>query len=96
MRQRRKYDEKILQAKPYAKGQNVGKFQNVIPPKGSKKLLQKWRGPFMIMKGHQQGRFYRLSTGRATDYENLKPQVPSPEDWLEHGRTRLSTGGASM
>ena len=50
----------------------------------------------MIMKGHQQGRFYRLSTGRATDYENLKHQVPSPEDWLEHGRTRLSTGGASM
>ena len=27
------------------------------------------------------GRFYRLKTGRAAHYENLKPQVPSPEDW---------------
>ena len=27
------------------------------------------------------GRFYRLSTGRAAHYENLKPHVPSPVDW---------------
>ena len=64
MRQRKKYDEKILQAKPYAVGQYVWVFQNVIPPKGTKKLLKKWRGP-----------------GRAAHYENLKPHVPSPEDW---------------
>ena len=70
-----------LQAKPYAVGQYVWVFQNVIPPKGSKELLKKWRGPFMIMEVHQQGRFYRLSTGRAAHYENLKPHVPSPEDW---------------
>ena len=44
-------------------------FQNIIPPKGTKKLLQKWRGPFMITEVHQQGRFYRLSTGRAAHYE---------------------------
>ena len=81
MRQRKNYDEKILQAKPYAVGQYVWVFQNVIPPKGTKKLLKKWRGPFMITELHQQGRFYRLSTGRAAHYENLKPHVPSPEDW---------------
>ena len=81
MRQRKKYDEKILQAKPYAVGQYVWVFQNVIPPKGTKKLLKKWRGPFMIIEVHQQGGFYRLSTGRAAHYENLKPHVPSPEDW---------------
>ena len=81
MRQRKKYDEKILQAKPYAVGQYVWVFQNVIPPKGTKKQLKKWRGPFMITEVHQQGRFYRLSTGRAAQYENLKPHVPSPEDW---------------
>ena len=81
MRQRKKYDEKILQAKPYEVGQYVWVFQNVIPPKGAKKLLKKWRGPFMITEVHQQGRFYRLSTGRAAHYENLKPHVPSPEDW---------------
>ena len=81
MRQRRKYDEKILRAKSYEVGQYVWVFQNVIPPKGTKKLLKKWRGPFMITEVHQQGRFYRLSTGRAAHYENLKPHVPSPEDW---------------
>ena len=48
---------------------------------GDKKLLKKWRGPFMITEVHQQGRFYRLSTGRAAHYENLKHHVPSPEDW---------------
>ena len=35
----------------------------------------------MITEVHQQGRFYRLSTERAAHYENLKPHVPSPEDW---------------
>ena len=81
MRQRKKYDEKILQANTYAVGKYVWVFQNVIPPKGTKKLLNKWRGPFMAMEVHQQGRFYRLSTGRAAHYENPKPHVPSPEDW---------------
>ena len=36
MRQRKKYDEKILKAKPYAVGQYVWVFQNAIPPKGTK------------------------------------------------------------
>ena len=81
MRQRKKYDEKILQAKPYEVDQYVWVFQNVIPPKGTKKLLKKWRGPFMITEVHQQGRFYRLSTGREAHYEKMKPHVPSPEDW---------------
>ena len=35
----------------------------------------------MITEVHQQGRFYRLSTGSAAQYKNLKPHVPSPEDW---------------
>ena len=35
----------------------------------------------MITEVHHQGRFCRLSTGRAAHHENLKPHVPSPEDW---------------
>ena len=35
----------------------------------------------MITEVNEQGRFYRLSTVRAAHYENLKHQVPSPEDW---------------
>ena len=80
-RQRKKYDENILQAKPYEVDQYMWVFQNVIPPKGTKKVLKKWRGLFMITEVDQQGRFCRLSTGRAAHYENLKPHVPSPEDW---------------
>ena len=81
MRQRKKNDEKVLQAKPYAVGQFVWVFQNVIPPKGTKKFLKKWRGSFMITEVHQHSRFHCLSTGRTAHYENLKPHVPSPEDW---------------
>ena len=35
----------------------------------------------MITEVRQQGRFYRLSMGRAAHYENLKPHVSSPEIW---------------
>ena len=81
LRQLSNYDEKLLQSKQYAVGQYVWVFKNFIPPKGSKNLLKKCRGPFMITEVHQQGRFYRLSTRRPVHYENLKPHVPSPVDW---------------
>ena len=35
----------------------------------------------MITEVHQEGRFFRLSTGRAAHYENIKPHNPSTEDW---------------
>ena len=62
-RQRKKFDKKAAGAKAYSVGDYVWVFQNVIPPKGTKKLLKKWRGPFMITEVHQEGGFYRLSTG---------------------------------
>ena len=34
----------------------------------------------MITEVHQEGRFYRLSTGQAAHYENIKPHNPSTED----------------
>ena len=46
-------------------------FQEVDPPKGTKKLLKKRRGPFQITEVHQGGRFHWLSTGRAAHYENM-------------------------
>ena len=80
-RQRKRFDKKAAGAKAYSVGDYVWVFQNIIPPKGTKKLLKKWRGPFMITEVHQEGRFYRLSTGRAAHYENIKPHNPSTEDW---------------
>ena len=62
------------------KAPNVWVFQNVIKPIGTKKLLKKWRGPFMITEVHQEGRFCRLSTVRAVHYENIKRHNPSTED----------------
>ena len=47
----------------------------------NEKASKKWRGPFMITEVHQEGRFYRLSTGRAAHYENIQPHNPSTEDW---------------
>ena len=47
----------------------------------NEKAPKKWRGPFMITEVHQEGRFYRLSAGRAAHYENIKPPNPSKEDW---------------
>ena len=61
--------------------QRVWVFQNVIPPKRTKNLLKKWKGPFMITEVHQERHFFRLSAGRAAHYENIKPHNPSTEDW---------------
>ena len=80
-RQRKRFDKKAAGTKAYSVGDYVLVFQNVVPPKGTKKLLKKWRGPFMITEVHQEERFYRLSTGRAAHYENKKPHNPSTEDW---------------
>ena len=49
--------------------------------KGQAKIAKEMERTFLITEVHQQGRFYRLSTGRAAHYENLKPHVPSPKDW---------------
>ena len=35
----------------------------------------------MITEVHQEGRFYRLSTGRAAHHENIKPHNPFKSDW---------------
>ena len=84
-RQRKRFDKKAAGAKAYSVGDYVWVFQKVIPLKGTKKLLKKWRGPFMITEVHQEGRFYRLSTGRVAHYENIKPHNPSTEDWCIPG-----------
>ena len=42
-RQRKKFDKKAAGAKAYLVGDYVWKIQNVIPPKGTKKLLKNWR-----------------------------------------------------
>ena len=78
--QRRRFDKKAVDAKTYSVGDYVWVFQNVIPPKGTRKHLKEWWGPFMITELHQEGRFYRLSTGGAAHYENIKPHNPLTED----------------
>ena len=78
---KRRFDKRTADAKAYSVGDYVWVFQEVVPPKGTKKLFKKWRGPFQITEVHQGGRFYRLSTGRAAHYENIKPHNASSEDW---------------
>ena len=78
IRQKRRFDKK---KDSRCKSLLSWVFQEVIPPKGTKKSLKKWRGPFQITEVHQGGHSYRLSTGRAAHYENIKPHNASSEDW---------------
>ena len=65
IRNRRKLDKKggLIKEQPMQKPTQLaitsGVFQEVVPPKGTTKLLKKWRGPFQITEVHQGGRFYR-------------------------------------
>ena len=81
IRQKRRFDKRTADAKAYSVGDYVWVFQEVVPPKGTKKLLTKWRGPFQITEVHQEGRFYWFSIGRAAHYKNIKPRNASSEDW---------------
>ena len=80
-RQKKRFDKKAAGAKAYSVGDYVWVIQNVIPPKGTEKLLRKGRRPFMITEVYQEERFFRLNTGRAAHYENIKPHNPSTDDW---------------
>ena len=53
IRQKRRFDKRTSDAKAYSVGDNVWVFQEVVSPKGTKKLLKKWRGPFQITEVHQ-------------------------------------------
>ena len=46
-RQRKKFDKKAAGAKTYSVGDYMWIFENVIPTKGTQKLLKKWRGSFL-------------------------------------------------
>ena len=82
IRQKRSFDERTADAKTYLVGHYDWVFKEVVPPKGTKKLPKKWRGPFQTTEVHQVGQFYRLSTGRAAHYENIKPHNASSELWF--------------
>ena len=80
VKQKKRFDKRTADAKTYSVGDYVWVFQEVVPPKGTKKLLKKWRAPFQITEVHQGSRFYWLSTGRAAHYENIKPHNASSVD----------------
>ena len=50
-------------------------------PKRDLKIAEEMERNVYDNRGTPTGRFYRLSTGRAAHYQNLKPHVPCPEDW---------------
>ena len=81
-KQRKRFDKKSSWCKNLLSRRLRMGISKRFPPKGTKKLLKKWRGPFMITEVHQEVRLHRLSTGRATHYEKIKPHIPSTEDCL--------------
>ena len=87
IRNRRKLDKKgglikgQLMRKPTQLATTSGCSRKWFHQKEPRNYLKKWRGPFQITEVHQGGCFYRLSTGRAAHYENIKPHNASSEDW---------------
>ena len=81
IRQKRRFDKRTADAKTYSVGDYIWVVQEVVPPKKTKKKPKKWRVPFQIAEVHKGGRFYRLSTGRAAHYENIKPHNAISEEW---------------
>ena len=80
-----KAEEKIRQESSWCKSLQGGRLRVGISERytteRNEKAPKKWRGPFMITEVHQEGRFYRMNTGRAAHYEKIKPHNPSTEDW---------------
>ena len=73
-RQRKKFDKKVAGAKAYSVGDSVWVFQNVIPPKDTKKI-RKWRGSFNRLKE----RFNRLNNASGHPFRTSSPITP--QDW---------------
>ena len=81
-RQRKRFDKKAAGAKAYSMGDYIWVFQNVYTTERDKETSKEMEGTLHDYgEVHQEGRFYRLSTGRAAHYENIKPHNPSTEDW---------------
>ena len=76
---------KIFDKKAAGKGLLGGRLRMGISERytteRNKEASKKVEGTLHDYGGHQEGRFYRLSTGRAAHYENIKPHNPSTEDW---------------
>ena len=54
-RQRKRFDKKAAGAKAYSVGDYVWVFQNVIPPKGTKKAPEKMEGTLHDYRGASGG-----------------------------------------
>ena len=85
IRQKRRFHKRTAHAKAHSTRDYVWLFQEVVLPKGSKKLLKKRRVSFQITEVHQGGRVYQLSTERAAHYEKSNHTLPHQKtgaSWL--------------
>ena len=81
IRQKRRFDKNRLQCKSLLGWRLCLGVPGSSSTKRNQKLLRILRGPFQITEVHQGSRFYRLSSGRAAHYENIKPHNASSKDW---------------
>ena len=61
IRQKKRDDKSTADAKTYSVGEYFWVFHELVPPKGTKIYLKKWRGPLQITEVHQRYRFHRLN-----------------------------------
>ena len=73
VRQKLNYDKFTKNQQAYKVGQKVAMHVKTIPRGGVGKLNRAYRGPFVIHKVNQGGRWYTLDNGYAAHFERLKP-----------------------
>ena len=95
MRQRKNYDEKILRTEPYAVGQNVWVFQNIIPPEAIEEMERAVHDNRSAPAGSVLTLKYRVC-GALRKPETSHPIAGRLVRTTEHGGTRVSTGRTSM
>ena len=99
IRQKRRFDKSTADAKAYLVGDYVWVFQEVVPPKGTKKLLKKWRGPFQITEVHQGGRFFSIEHWKSSSlrkHQTTQCLVRGLVHPSGHERGRLFDSGSCL
>ena len=99
IRQKRRFDKRTANAKAYSVGDYVWVFQEVVPPKGTKKLLKKWRGPFQITEVHQEGWFLSIEHWKSSSlrkHQTTQCLVRGLVHPSGHARGRLFDSGSCL
>ena len=82
MRQKRNHDKRVGKMENFQVGTSVMAYVKVIRRDDMRKMAKLWRGPFKITQILSSGWAYVLNNGFRVNYENLKPYMGRPHEFL--------------